>query len=165
MSGSDDDFELGSPAPAPTTTTKKRKSNGSGSTSKKSRTSASNSIIDPEKSALITAVLNNKASYAESTNPQALGDILIDIAGYARDLETALTESQANGSGGAGQSSGGVRKKTKEELEVAADKLSNVVHSGIKKQMSVRVISFSTSSRSLSWKLVHFPLHSHICLE
>lgn len=165
MFASDDEFEPGSPELAPTTTTKKRKSTGTGSTSKKSRTSASNSIIDPEKSALITAVLGNKASYAEATNPQALGDILVDIAAYARDLETALKESQANGSGGAGSSSGGIRKKTKEELEVAADKLSNVVHSGIKKQMSVRHLSFSMSLNSLSCTLAHFLQHSHIYLN
>ncbi|KAI0047377.1 hypothetical protein FA95DRAFT_1559222 [Auriscalpium vulgare] len=121
---SDAEYSL-SPEPAPKPT-RKRKSDASGpakATPKKARASASSGA-----QALVTAVLANTAQYTESSDPDALGKAVIELATYARQLENALA---AGGGGGA-------KTKTPEELEAAAAKLRKAAVSGIKSQMKWR---------------------------
>ncbi|KAI0065723.1 hypothetical protein BV25DRAFT_1798013, partial [Artomyces pyxidatus] len=74
---------------------------------------------------LVTAVLANVSKYADPSDPQALGNTVVTLAEYARELEGALAN-------------GGTAPKTQEQLEAAAEKIRKAAASGIKSQMKWR---------------------------
>ncbi|TFY73305.1 hypothetical protein EWM64_g10707 [Hericium alpestre] len=130
MSGEDNYSASPEPAPAPS---RKRKSAAaaSASKSKKARAStqnASTGVSNPVAKQLVQTVLDNAPSYEDGNNPQALGNQLVLLANYARELEEDLAR-------GGGQAM--VKPaKSRADLEAAADKLRRAAMSGIKKQMS-----------------------------
>ncbi|KAI0312279.1 hypothetical protein OF83DRAFT_1041077, partial [Amylostereum chailletii] len=116
--------------------TRKRKSDASTAPSKKARTSKASGSGAPSNAAaqaLIATVLSNTSIYADAENPQAIGNALITIATYARELENALAAGA--GAGGSGSAS---PVKTPAQLEAAVEKIRKAAVSGIKNQMKWR---------------------------
>lgn len=129
---SDSGSYSGSPEPAPKPTRKRKSDAAAPAASKKARASAPNgsSVSNPAAQALVTSVLANAASYTDASNPQALGNALVSLAAYARELETAIASSAAAGPSAP-------PAKTPEQVQEAAAKLRKAAVSGIKKQMKV----------------------------
>ncbi|THH17423.1 hypothetical protein EW146_g3382 [Bondarzewia mesenterica] len=120
----------------PTPPSRKRKSDTPSTvTSKKSRTTPTRtaaSSSNPAAQALVTAVLANTPAYLDPANPQAMGNAMVTLASYARQLEIAL----AAGAGAGGSGSAQPPQKSREQLAAAAEKLCKTVVNGIRKQMS-----------------------------
>lgn len=110
-------------------TSKKRKS--SAAVGKTSAKKAKASDAHATAKALVEDILANRENYPISEDDSAVRQTLLDLAVYARSLETEL----------AGASNGAIAaaptQKSPEELAAAAGKIQKAAHSGIVKQMAV----------------------------
>lgn len=117
-----------------------RKAAASGtSTAKKAKAASSSSksgVLDKEISKHASYLNNLGVSYFTDVENADDGEVLAQkFARYIKQLETALAE--AKSSGGAPTA----KKKTRADLESAAEKIRRTAVSGITKQMTVRVAS------------------------
>lgn len=126
FSDSDSSFEPAKAMP------RKRKSAGGSANPKRAKTAvggSSNGVLNKANSQLASLVLENGVEFYEENQADA-ADAVVKLAVYVKELEAALAEAK---------SSEGVpaKRKTRAELEAAADKIAKAAVSGIKKQMSV----------------------------
>lgn len=115
-----------------TTTTKKRAAPSETSQpSKKARLDA-DPASDMDAPTLVNAILADTEAYHISVDEAATRQTLVVLAKYAKALEGQLAVSTAAAAAVVAKP-----KKTKEQIQEAAEKLRNVAVSGIQKQMSV----------------------------
>jgi len=138
FSDSDSSFEPAKAVP------RKRKSAGGTANPKRVKTavggSSSTGVLNKANSQLASLVLANGVEFYEEEQADA-ADAVVKLAVYVKELEAALAEAK---------SSEGVpaKRKTRAELEAAADKIAKAAVSGIKKQMSWKP---SCKTNSAKW--------------
>ena len=119
---------------------RKRKAAASGtSTAKKAKAASSSSksgVLDKETSKLALSLRSWGVDYfTETEDPKDGEELAGTFAQYIEQLETALAEAMSSGGAPA------AKKKTKADLQAAAEKIRRAAVSGITKQMTVHFAS------------------------
>lgn len=144
------------PTTATAAKTNKRKSDASTTgTSKKQKSSSADSHVAAK--ALVATILAAPESYVPPVDDaDALRAMFVELAEYAKSLETLASQALQTASNGTA-----VKSKSPEQIRAEAERLASTINSGIKKQMSVSAIC---ARKMMLFRLLSFLFRYYIAL-